>query len=212
MRTSKKKGFTLTEMLIVVAIIGLGAAIASSNVTRAKQRQDLAGELRALRSAVERTRSLAAIAGSRMGTVRLAYGAGCPGAQATNYLVPPANNLLWMTIDPGAGTWTFPDGVAFNAATDTMTVTCRTETFGSAYRQNNPSFFGQFIAPAAITSIAFSQNGHLLTSPNAGQDFFVLIRHTTEPHEYGFRVLSSGVACSATDPTGLTEVCDRDKG
>jgi len=108
--------------------------------------------------------------------------------------------MLWMTIDPGAGTWTFPDMIDFNVATDLLTVTCKTETLGV---NASKEFSGQFVAPVATLFIAFSQTGRLLTAPappGPGQDVFILLQNPTDTvQQFGFRVLSSGISCASVD-------------
>ena len=107
-------GFTLLEMVVVVAIIAIVLAIATFNMTRNRDAISVERASAILRSRVERAQALAAVAGPRMGTPRLAFNAPCVAGPAP---------YLWVQIDP-AGTAIIPASVTYDQATDIMTVSC----------------------------------------------------------------------------------------
>ena len=59
MARSKRAGFTLVEIMIVVAIVAIGAAIAVASMSRSQSKSDLRGAASDLVSMVKRARSLA---------------------------------------------------------------------------------------------------------------------------------------------------------
>jgi prepilin-type N-terminal cleavage/methylation domain-containing protein len=191
------RGFTLLELLIVVAIIAVAGGIAALSITRTQARQEIGYEFRILKSAIERTRALAGLAGGRL-LAGLNVG-GCAYSAA-----PPAG-ALWVEINPGAGTYTYPEAFTWNPAVPELVVTCRTVTLGQGRNFANPNFSGVFTFPAATVQFGFTATGRLF-QPSA--PVFVQVQDTQANHVLqGFRVLASGVVCNASDDTGA-QPCD----
>ncbi len=189
----------MLEMVVVVAIIGIAATIAVITVRRSRNEIDVRRSGIDLRAQIENVRALASVAGSRLGTARINYGVGCTVA---------AGNQLWITVDPGANTVTLPVAVAYNAANDTLDVTCRNWDWGTQGRANR----AQFVQPAAPIIFSFTSNGRV-TFPNgvAPIDVFLTLRHATEARQsFGLRVLPAGILCRASAPLPTPNLCDED--
>src|SRR5205085_189635 len=103
-RFAQTKGFTLIELMLVVAIFALSAGIVFGNITRAKQRIGAEDISRTLRSRIERARMLSAQAGSILGATPpagnpdpVAFDASCAG----NVPVGENPNQLWISLGSG---------------------------------------------------------------------------------------------------------------
>lgn len=200
-------GFTFLEIMIVVAIIGVAAAVISLNITRNKERHGIKVELRALRSAIERTRTVSMMAGARLGSPRLNLTGSCSGVQVPG--APAVHPAMQIMAD---GTYNFPDSLTPNGADpDVLDVNCKTQTLGTGENGlANLTYNGQAQLAAPQLLLTFSSGGRMMTDA-PGNDFYVRIQHNdpNEPQLAGIRVLSSGIICSSSDPAGAT-LCDQD--
>ncbi len=181
-------GFTLVEMMIVVGIVAILTGVAVFNVTQSRRRVTVERALADLRGRIARAQSLAAVAGSRLGNVvgtpRFVYGAGCTAAP---------ERQLWVRFN--GGTVEIPSQLRYDDLTDELTVQC--DTFDIAAETRG---IGTLLAPPAGTVLGFSPNGRSLTIAGPAAPLYVQADTLGDTRKYGFRVLSSGVLCSAMEP------------
>ena len=188
------RGFTLLEMMIVVAIIAVVASIIFGTVTARKEVLNLEREARSLRSRISKTRARAAVAGSRLGTNRFV---GCNGPGDTEIAVAFA-----------AGQYTFPTSLDYDAATDVMTAACDTHIF-----VNTAEGRIDMIGLNNTGRIAFSSIGRVINPVAATpqQLYFELQHNSGNNHQErrSFRLLPSGVIYSSSTPA--EHRCDEDE-
>lgn len=189
-RYARPSGFTLLELMMVVAIIAIGTTIVSMNITASMGRRSVSSEKQRFRMAVERARSLSAVLGSRLGTARLNLG---------NCIAPPPPDnqfQAWIQLNEAAGTALVPSNMAYDPVTDITTLTCEAFTFGTP---NNPdvNYAGAVTTDPFTTFFAFQANGRLLTQ-GGSTPFRVRVADPADPvGSHGFFVLGSGLTCEA---------------
>ncbi len=189
-RHARPSGFTLLELMMVVAIIAIGATIVSMNITATMGRRSVSSEKQRFRMAVERARSLSTVLGSRLGTARLNLG---------NCIAPPApadQFQAWIQLNAGAGTALVPSGTAYNPATDITTLTCDAFTFGTP-NNLDVNYAGAVVTNPVTNFFAFDASGHLMT-PGGVLPFKVEVADPADPGGlHGFFVMASGLTCDA---------------
>lgn len=193
-RSSKNLGFTLIEVVVVVAIIGVVAGLAAWNLTQRQQTSTVEAQASDLQGAILRAQSLAAVAGSRIGDpARLVSDpATCPG-------VPGGG--VWVVIAPP--NYIAPIQVVYNAAADVMTVFCSVNDF--SVLTNNRGV----ISVVSTSPFGFTSSGRLTVPFGAPPPWvFVQTQVAAQPtSRFGFRILASGVTCTSANNT-LAAPCD----
>ncbi|MFO0728457.1 MAG: prepilin-type N-terminal cleavage/methylation domain-containing protein [Myxococcota bacterium] len=117
LRASRPRGFTLIEMMIVVAIIGIAAALAVDSLSRNTRREQWRGAVRQVVGLVNEARSTAILLGNAPGPAGLSRVTDADGDCAAALL----GGLPDMTATPG---------LAINAATHNAVLISRvTPTF-----------------------------------------------------------------------------------
>lgn len=199
MRRSTQAGFTLIEMMIVVAIIAIVAAVAAWSLFRTEERISVERATTEIKSLFERARSLSAVAGSRVGTPRLNLLPSC--------VAPPTPNQLWININVAAGTVNYPSNVTYNAALDQLDVTCETWTLANEVKNGVVANFDP--ATTGPTQFAFAPSGRLVEPPGPAQGaVYVKVQSANEQKGWGFLVLGSGVMCQSDSGLGPPRQCD----
>jgi prepilin-type N-terminal cleavage/methylation domain-containing protein len=184
-------GFTLLEVMIVVAVVAMLVALATFSVTRRQDRATVERTLVELQGRLERAQVLASVAGSRLGTARLAYGDGC---------TPAADGQLWVRLD--GAVVEVPSQLDFDPDTDTVTLRC--EAFNIAVFSRASAAVA---APAAPTTFSFTPSGRMVNQTVPDNPVFLQLR-APDQKTYGLRILPSGVFCRASLAGG--PLCDEE--
>ncbi|MEL6187053.1 MAG: type II secretion system protein [Myxococcota bacterium] len=197
---SRKRAFTLMELVVTMGLVTILAGAAAYAVTQNRNQVQVARSTSNLRAEVERVRALSRTAGSRLGTARLNYGAGCALG---------AGNLLWININPGANTVTLPRAIQYDPATDLLNVTCANWNFGGFSGAQGEA---SFAFPPNPTTFGFSANGRLAFPDGAAPvDMYVQLQHDDATFvSKGFRVLPSGVICISAMSNPVPSPCDEE--
>ncbi|MFO0726905.1 MAG: prepilin-type N-terminal cleavage/methylation domain-containing protein [Myxococcota bacterium] len=189
------RGFTLLEIMMVVAIVAIGGSIVAMNISTAKGRQSIHSESERFRQAVDRARSLSAVLGSRLSTARIALG------NCVAPALPDDQFLPWIQVNTGLGTALVPSGMTYNAATDITTLNCDTFTFGTP-SATDVNYAGTISVSPAIQFFAFDANGRLVTdgmqANNGARPFQFKVKDGADTAGMqGFFVMNSGITCSS---------------
>lgn len=192
------------ELMIVVAIIAVAAAVVSMNITRARARQEIQREIRAIRVAIEKTRALAMNMGARVGTTRLNVLGTCTGVSVLPGGLP--HPVIW--IDPPSGQYNYPTSYVLQANNEVLDVGCQTVTIGNSGGVASAVFDGAL--QGGTLQFGFTSSGRLIAP--AGADIYIrlLSNDPNEPQPPGLRVLPSGVVCESTNPGPGGRPCDED--
>ena len=178
---------------MAVAVVALVLSLAVFQLNRSRTRVTVERATMELQALASRAQSLAAVAGSRVGTARTVLGAGC---------TPDPNPQLWVRVRAG-NVVEFPNAITYDPGTDLLTVTC--DTWDRGARTNGA---GNLAIPPAPAAFAFSPSGRLLNQTVPGGEVFVRVAAAGDVMTYGFRILRSGVMCKSSDPAD--GVCDED--
>lgn len=188
------------ELVVTMGLVGVLAGVAAFAVSQSRNQVQVARSTSNLRAEVERVRALSRTAGSRLGTARINYGAGCPAG---------AGNLLWTNLNPGTNTVTLPRALQYDPATDLLDVTCGTWNFGGTSGAQGEA---SFAFPANPVTFGFSANGRLAFPDGvAPVDLYVQLQHDAASFvSKGFRVLPSGVSCISATSNPIPNPCDEE--
>ncbi len=184
MRVRSRQGFTLIEVMVTVAIVAIASAMAIFMVTRNRERASLDRAMVELRNRIQRTQSLAMVAGSRLGTARLAFNASCAG-------VPPGN-FLWIQVTSPT-TVQIPFQIRYDNAADILRVDCAVFDVTAESGGN-----GVLDAAAVGTVFSFTGSGRVILPGGGTGPVFIAGQINGGNQRYGFRFLPSGVSCAAT--------------
>jgi len=194
-----RRGFTLIEMLFVVAIIGLVLTFAASRITRQRARVRIDQALVEMQSRIGKARSLAEAAGSRLGTTRF-----------RNCDLDDDRELR-VVIDLGGDTYTVPETLELRDD-DVMVSRCSTYSLADETRGG-----GDLQSPLgdATVGISFTPQGRIMRARGGGGEvldavnlLFTARSPENSADQYGFRIFPSGLICAASDP--LEGRCDQD--
>ncbi|MEL7367796.1 MAG: prepilin-type N-terminal cleavage/methylation domain-containing protein [Myxococcota bacterium] len=187
-RKTHQAGFTLLEMLIVVAIIAVVISIVSLSLVRTDQRMTIEMANVRIKGLLEQARSLAAVAGSRVGTNRMSYGPTCTDETAAS----PGDFAQWqLWVRYNNGQLEVPSSVTIQG--DSLQVGC--ETYDIAAETNN---LGQFTFPLGPVDVAFMPSGRAIIRGQPGPFAYFQVVNPADGLLYGTRVLPSGVVCTAS--------------
>jgi type II secretion system protein H len=190
MRTPSQKGFTLIEVVVVVAIVAIVVAIATYSIWRSQERVSVERATAQIRSALETARSMSAVAGSRIGTARMTMDGSCTFA---------GQNQPWIDIDVAAGTINFPaNAVVDGGGADVLSLQCDTWRISDPNRSDTVHAATNAIFQAATgpTQFAFGSSGKvILPGGGSGQVWVALQSPRDAPP--GLLVLASGIMCQS---------------
>ena len=192
----RRRGFTLIELVVTVSVIGILGSLAAYTMIRSRRRISLERANLTVRGLLERARALSAVAGSRVGTNRLVYGAGCTDETLLNP-GDPTQWQLWVRYD-GAGQLEVPLNVQASG-NDTLTVNC--ETFDISL-PTPTGVVGAFSFPLAPGDLAFSPAGRVILRNIPGPYAYFQVQNPVESKVFGVRVLPSGVICQSSVAAG----------
>jgi prepilin-type N-terminal cleavage/methylation domain-containing protein len=201
MRGQQQRGFTLVEMILVVAIIIAATSLAIQNISAQKQRIGIEDVLRRLRGNIERARAISMEAASFVGVPGAVVG-GCP---APGGPVPPSQ--LWLRFDPVAMTLDYPSSITpVGPGNGRIQVACQTLSLLPLLPQDTEI---SFTAPLFQTWFAFAPNGRVI-EPGGPAPLLFSASNSLLPNGrdiYAFRLLTSGITCNATRIGGAA-LCD----
>lgn len=171
-----RKGFTLIELMVVLVILAIGAGLTLSMLSRSRSRQETSRALIDVAAVIRHARSVARIAGARVGTSQITFDGACLGSDPT----------LNVRIDPGAGTVTYP-AQAQRTATG-INILC--DTWRIPFTEAVPI---TMVAPTSVTDVSFTSVGRLVGGPIAVQ-----FREPQTGLTRGILVMSSGLICESS--------------
>lgn len=201
MSVPHQRGFTLLEVMVTVAILGIALGLAAQSFTQATHRARVKNAAEGLRGRLEFARSLAMAAGPRLGTPQF--------RNCVNGLGPNGNDLE-VTIDPGTNSYIVPVALQYAGGGPTggqfVDSICQAFSVADSAEGNG---IGQVEVNggAAPVNLVFTGTGRL-DALTPGPIFVRVIDPTYTSRAPGLRILPSGVICKSTDPAGAG--CDED--
>lgn len=192
--TPDQRGFTLVELMIVIAILGLLTSLAASSFARSSSRASIHNAGMLLKSRIEHTRGLAVATGSRFASERLAADGSCK-VNGTG---------LFIQVDLANGEYNVPTALVIEED-GSARVFCENFTLDrdSAKR-------ARFHARTTRAVFSFTPSGRLVGADGRPTEVFLAVEDQAEPLEnYGFRILSSGVICRSGNSS--VGACDMDQ-
>lgn len=192
MSIARRRGFTLLEMVIAVALVALMSAISISVLSRARREQHLRGVARSLVGALNDARAMSA--GGKV--VRTGHdggdcAVGCSGVSNSAGESPnqPGRSVSEMKRVSRSGI--IVSSTRFSVFADDDRDPANGELILSAYsleRELGPGF--EIVEPAAETRIVFQANG----VREAGSPARIRVRDTIGGGEYAIAVGIAGLA------------------
>lgn len=193
-RTSAQLGFTLIELMITIAILGVVTSLAASSFARSSNRASVHSAGMLLKSRIENTRGLAIATGSRFATERLIPGPSCR----------VKGNGLFIQVDVASGEYNVPTQVEVGEDGNAV-VHCATFQV-----EHDSAQRARFSGASSRSVFSFTPSGRLIGANGGSTEAFLAIEDLHNPMErYGFRILGSGVVCRSANPQ--RGACDMDQ-
>ncbi len=207
----QRRGFSFVELMIVVAIVAVVAALLAPNFTKHQDRGKVEAAVRLLRSKIEHARLVAGEIGPQIGDPNAAASWNYTNCTAPTAACPGGvQGYVWATLD-GTGNYSIPNSVTITAGA--VTLTCDNGNLATLMAQANVTntLTPGIALPVTPLCFSFTATGRRFVPPGGATDVFYQMTNPQDGKSYGFRIFPSGVLCTINNPTpGAPQACDSD--